>query len=103
MPSEYTEIFTQLPIVGIFVIFVLIWTDRMQKALDKRDTDMKDYFSNLREQDKLMRDQDRTVLTKMVDNMESLITSLGEHDKKAATALEILKVKTPARRRANEE
>lgn len=72
MPTEFLPLLQQAPIVGIFVLFVLIWSDRLQKAQDKRDRQMMDYINSLRQEDKAFREADRAVLQSLVHSIEKL-------------------------------
>ena len=44
MPDGVINLLIQLPIVGIFVIFILEWSKRQDKATEKRDQDWREFL-----------------------------------------------------------
>lgn len=72
LPDGFANLLLQIPIVGVLIWFVLTWTDRNQKALDKRDEQLQAFINQVREEDRQLRAQDRSVLEKLVEQIERL-------------------------------
>lgn len=69
---DFYSLLLQVPLIAAFIWFVLTWSDRNQKALDKRDVALQDFIKQLRAEDKELRAQDRAVLECLVDQIEKL-------------------------------
>lgn len=84
MEPGWTEILRQLPVVGTFIIFILVWTDRVNKAQSQRDAEMREFWKA---------QQDR-----MVEALTSLLSVLETHDRKTDQAIATMKERTRPRR-----
>jgi hypothetical protein len=50
MPESAIQLLLQLPIVGIFVFFILEWSKRMEKSQEDRETKWREFLREEREQ-----------------------------------------------------
>lgn len=88
MPTEaITQILFQGGMVGVFVIFVIVWTDRMGKSQAERDKAMRDFFAE-------QRISDREILQKLVDSVDKMNAALEEHDNKTDVAIATMQERT---------
>ena len=88
MPSaDITALVFQGGMVGVFVVFVILWTDRMAKSKSDRDQAMREFFA-------FQRISDREVLQKLVDSVDKLGAALAAHDGKTDTAIATMQERT---------
>jgi hypothetical protein len=104
MTPEAWALFAQVPIVGIFAVFVWKWSEKNQKAQDVRD-EINQKSQEAR--DKLMqefwkeqRESDRGILERLVLSVDGLCDKFGEHDQKTASALAVLRDREAIKQRA---
>ena len=74
------ELGAQLPIVAIVLVFVVYWSDRMDKAQKERDAAMRSFFEEQRK-------SDREILARLVTVVEQVEANITEHDRKTDTAI----------------
>ena len=88
MPTEaITQILFQGGMVSVFVIFVLLWSDRMAKSQAERDEAMRKFFAE-------QRTNDREILQKLVDSVDKVGVALEEHDTKTDVAIATMQERT---------
>jgi len=83
MPTELFGILTQIPIVGVFIWFVLEWSRRNQASMDERDGRMQAFLREQREHDRII--------------LQELISILRDHDRKTDDAITRMEERTRPR------
>lgn len=90
MSPELIALLSQVPLVGIFIWFVLEWSKRTQLSMEKRDEQMRDFLD-------AQRKQDREVLEKLTAQIDKTTTMLESHDKKTDNAITRMEERTRPR------
>ena len=93
MTPEMWALFAQVPVAGIFAVFVWKWSEKNQKAQDERDKLMQEFWKEQRE-------SDRGILERLVLSVDGLCDKFGEHDQKTASALAVLRDREAIKQRA---
>jgi hypothetical protein len=93
MTPEVIQLLIQLPVVGIFAIFVWKWSGKNQAAQDARDKLMQEFWKEQRE-------SDRGILERLVLSVDGLCDKFGKHDQKTEAALAVLKDREAQKQRA---
>lgn len=106
MSPELIEVARQLPVVAIFIFFVIYWSGKTAESQDKRD------LANQNSQDKrdeLMRnfwkeqqEQLRRVLDDVCARLSDLNQMMDSHDQKTDQAIAVMKERTRPARKAKE-
>lgn len=122
--AELISLLGQVPILGIFIVFILIWSDRSTKSLETRSeawrqaikTNAESLTSSLAMRDKQMQDfqksrdnilitflaeqrvHDREILGQLVESVNEVSTILSNHDKFTTTYLTKLDEQTKDRK-----
>ena len=84
MTPEMWALFAQVPVAGIFAVFVWKWSEKNQKAQDERDKLMQEFWKEQRE-------SDRGIMERLVLSVDGLCDKFGKHDQKTEAALAVLK------------
>lgn len=87
MESIFARLADQLPVAVLFAVFVIYWTDRIQRQQDRRDEMMRTFW-------KEQQDASRSI-------MQALTTLLEAHDKKTDDAISTMRERTRPRGRSN--
>lgn len=87
MTPELITLLAQVPLVGVFIWFVLEWSKRTQISMENRDEQMRDFLSEQRK-------QDRDVLSRLIGQMDQVTTLLESHDKKTDIAVAKMEERT---------
>lgn len=83
METIFTRLADQLPVAVLFAVFVIYWTDRIQRAQDKRDEMMRAFWKEQQEASRNI--------------MQALTTLLEAHDKKTDDAISTMNERTRPR------
>jgi hypothetical protein len=103
MPPEIWSVLTQIPIVGVFIWFVLEWSRRNQAGMDKRDEAMEKRDEAMRRFLDQQRAQDRSVMVELVQEIREIGKSLERHDRRAENGIRDIMDQTKPRSRKKKE
>lgn len=92
LSPEISSLLAQVPVVGIFVLFVLILNDRNNKAIERRDALMRDFLAEQRK-------QDREIISSLTLAIKEIHAALNSHDDKTDQAIATMKERTGGSRR----
>ena len=88
--TDIAAILFQAGTIGVFVWFVLVWSDRMTKAQKDRDDQLQTFFS-------AQRTSDREIMVELVANIKRLSEQIDQHDQKVDTAITRMEERSRAR------
>lgn len=95
MNPELIGLLSQIPLVGIFIWFVLEWTKRTSANQDKRDEQMRKFLEE-------QRSQDREILSRLIGQLDCIVSLLEKHDTKTDVAVAKMEERTKTRRSRKE-
>lgn len=91
MPTiEVSTLLFQAGGLGVFVWFVLVWSDRMTKSQDARDAAMQKFWDE-------QRINDRIVLSELTTSIKRLCGQFDQHDQKTDVAIATMTERTKAK------
>lgn len=77
---DIATILFQTGTVGVFIWFVLVWSDRLTKAQQERDNQLQRFFAE-------QRISDREIMSELVVNIRRLSEQIDQHDQKVDKAI----------------
>jgi len=91
MPGiDNATILFQTGALGVFVWFVLTWSDRMAKSQSERDAAMRKFWDD-------QRSKDQKILADLTASVRTLADLLNTHDKKTDIAIAHMEERTRSR------
>lgn len=95
MNPELIGLLSQIPLVGIFIWFVLEWTKRTSANQEKRDEQMRKFLDE-------QRTQDREILSRLINQLDKIVSLLENHDTKTDIAVAKMEERTRPRKTRKE-
>lgn len=93
--NQILSLFVQVPLVGIFVVFVIYWSREMARSQADRDEQMRNFFSEQRK-------ADRDLMADLCASVKSLAEQFGKHDSKMAKAIAKMEERTRSKPKEEE-
>jgi len=93
MPDYVISLLAQIPLVGIFVWFVLVWSDRMEKSAEKREKAWREF---LEDQRKAANEAIGRLAEEIKENTQQLVavkTIVDSHDQRMGMAVAEMKAR----------